>query len=410
MDFTALHRALGRQPGALTEELLDEAVSLGISETDDLDWKAALPSEKELAQSDTVKDIAAMANSGGGVIVFGVEEQNKSATGRIDIGEVTEGYERTLRRVAVSGIHPPVFGLGIHRMGGDGSRALVMVVPASVDVPHLIYRGEYFGAPIRNDADTVWMRERQLESLYRARLDDRRVGHAALAHLYEEAQAGRPTSTRAWLIGVARPRVLPSHSDRMTRDDARRIFEDGATLSLHFANRDAVHPLEDVERLNPRPGLRRWIAPKGRNPLYEAWVSAHDDGSVTLATAVGGRMRSGARVENGPSHINSADIEACIADLMALLRKTSEWRGTGDYELRIGIEWHGDDALIIQTTDQHGYAYDGGSIPLSRYTPVEASIRTDLDDNAFLDQVRELAQDAVNQGGVQNLRSIPPSP
>ena len=72
MIFTALHRALGVAPGPLTDELLDAAVSSGVMETTDLDWKSELPPAKGLPQTDFPKDVAAMANSGGGVIVFGV--------------------------------------------------------------------------------------------------------------------------------------------------------------------------------------------------------------------------------------------------------------------------------------------------------------------------------------------------
>jgi Putative DNA-binding domain len=108
MEFTPLHRLLGRQPGPLTDDMLDAAIEQGIRETDDLDWKSELPKAKDLSQSDVVKDIAAMANSGGGMIVFGVKEIDKAANGRKDVGELDQAYERTLRSVAVSGIQPPV--------------------------------------------------------------------------------------------------------------------------------------------------------------------------------------------------------------------------------------------------------------------------------------------------------------
>lgn len=96
MRFTALHRALGRGPGPLTDELLDSAVAAGATESDDLDWKSELPPQKGLPQTDFPKDVAAMANSGGGLIVFGVHESQKAATGRTDVGDFDEGYERSL--------------------------------------------------------------------------------------------------------------------------------------------------------------------------------------------------------------------------------------------------------------------------------------------------------------------------
>lgn len=110
MSFTALHRVLGRGPGPLTDELLDSAVAAGATESDDLDWKSELPPQKGLPQTDFPKDVAAMANSGGGVIVFGVHESQKAATGRADVGDFDEGYERSLRSAAITAITPPVFG------------------------------------------------------------------------------------------------------------------------------------------------------------------------------------------------------------------------------------------------------------------------------------------------------------
>lgn len=163
--------------------MLDEAIAVGLEEGDAIDWKRDLPEDRALAQSDVVKDIAAFANSGGGVLVFGITEDQHKATGRYDTGQLSEPYERTLRRVAMSGIQPPVFGLDVVAVGQDGERALVVVVPPSADVPHLIYRGDYFGTPVRNHADTERKRERQLESLYQQRLDARRRSDQAIQNL-----------------------------------------------------------------------------------------------------------------------------------------------------------------------------------------------------------------------------------
>jgi hypothetical protein len=66
MQFTALHRLLGLSPGPLTNDMIDDAVAQSIAETDDLDWKSKLPPTKGLSETDFPKDIAAMANSGGG--------------------------------------------------------------------------------------------------------------------------------------------------------------------------------------------------------------------------------------------------------------------------------------------------------------------------------------------------------
>ncbi len=408
MSFTPLHRALGLSPGPLTSEMLDAAVAAGITETDDLDWKSQLPPAKGLSQTDFPKDVAAMANSGGGIIVFGVRESQKTATERVDTGELDEAHERALRTVTITAISPPVFGLEIHRLGADEDRAVVVEVPASADGPHLIYKNEYFGAPIRNDADTVWMKERQIEAMYRARFDERRHATDALDNLYREASAGRDTSARAWLIAVAHPRI-PRSLERLSQADVRSVLEQTDRLALEYAPRHGgVHPIENVDRLNPRPGLRRWVAVNTatgeRSSWCEAWASIHHDGSVTLAAAIGGH-----RVQDGYAEgwqVDSASIECAIADLMALVRATAAASGTTDYDIRVGIRRTGEHPLIIETVDRHGFPVSGTSIPMQIYTPVETTVAAAAADADYLRQVHDLAQDCVNQGGVSNLRLI----
>jgi hypothetical protein len=241
----------------LTNEMLDAAVAACVTEADDLDWKSQLPPAKGLSQTDFPKDVAAMANSGGGIIVFGVRESQKAATERIDSGELDEAHERALRSVAITAVSPPLFGLGIHRLGTDGDRAVVVEVPASADGPHLIYKNEYFGAPVRNDADTVWMKERQIEAMYRARFDERRHATDALDGLYREALAGRDTSARAWLIAVAHPRV-PRSLERLSQDDVRSVLGQTDRPALEYAprGRGGVHPIENVDRLTAALGRR----------------------------------------------------------------------------------------------------------------------------------------------------------
>ncbi|WP_326545188.1 hypothetical protein QGN32_15170 [Mycolicibacterium sp. ND9-15] len=125
MSFTELHRALGVAPGPLADELFNDAVAAGVMETDGPDWKSELPPAKGLSQTDFPKDVAAMANSGAGVIVYGVREVQKSATERVDLGELDEVHDPSLGGAAITAITPPVFGLNVLRLGTEGNRAIV---------------------------------------------------------------------------------------------------------------------------------------------------------------------------------------------------------------------------------------------------------------------------------------------
>ena len=415
MMFTALHRELGLPPSPITAELIDAAVEQQVEETDDLDWKSKLPAAGDLKNSDFSKDVAAMANSGGGVIVYGVTEAQKVATGRRDVGVLSQEHERSLHQIAVSAISPPIFGLNVIRVGEDGNRAVVVVVPPSVEGPHLIYRGEYFGAPIRNNADTVWMREREIAAQYRARFDAARNPSTYLHELYDETSADRDTSERAWFIAVAHPKNGVSRAVRWTQEQARDIFKDAERYTLAVASNTTAHPLESVDRGNPRPGLRRWIAPNTQITdsvrCAETWMSVHFDGSVTLAAVVGGRYRNPVPLGESPTYeawqISEQVIEAAVSDFMALVRSVGARVGAVEYEVRIGLPWHGAEPLILYRHGAYGLDEFSGSVPIHRFVPVEATVEVrNGDDERFCQQVGELALDCINQGGVKFLHLI----
>ena len=415
--FTALHRLLGRPPGPITDEMIDAAIAAELAETDDLDWKGELPPTKGLSGHDFPKDVAALANSGGGVIVYGVEEKEKRATGRKDVGDLTENHERTLLAAAYGAITPPVVGVRVHRLGEPGSRAVALVVPASTDGPHLIFRDKFFGAPVRNDADTEWMKERQIEAAYRARLDERRHATEVLDRLFEEARVNWTTASRAWLVAVAHPRLPLTATTRPTKEVAKAILAAAVPDALHWASRAGIHPLENVDRFNPRPGLRRWIAVNERidakSEWRSAWAAIHDDGSVSLASSVGGYPD--VEGEGGrPNVVEGSTIECAVADLMALVRAASAHFGTSEYEVRVGIDrderlGFGDDQpLIIRSVDNFGYPFDGTSLELWRYSPVSATVVADAAPLDYYWQVHDLARDCINQGGLTHVRLISP--
>ncbi|CAJ1505604.1 hypothetical protein [[Mycobacterium] burgundiense] len=253
------------------------------------------------------------------------------------------------------------------------------------------------------------MKERQIAAMYRARFDEQRRSSEAIESLYAEAAAGRDSANRAWLIAVAHPPRVPGRLARPSRDEAQEIFKQTATITFTYSNRNGPHPIENVDQLNLRPGLRRWIAPNtavgDRSKWREAWAGVHHDGSVTLAAAVGGHRRSSDECFDG-WQVEARSVECAIADFTALVRATAAARHHGEYDVCVGVEWTGEQPLCVLTVDGTGYTYDGVSTPLSTYTPVRSTINAAASDEEFHQQVRELAQDCVNQGGITHLHVI----
>lgn len=252
------------------------------------------------------------------------------------------------------------------------------------------------------------MNERQIEAAYRARLDERRRLAAALAQLYDETASSWLETQRALLIAVGRPRIPLAVTKRINREGARSVFTDARKLASQFSDDTGIHPLDNVAN-NPRPGLRRWVAintaTTEKTEWRAAWASVHLDGAVSMAATVGGHRRYDGVVLRD-SQVDSSAIETAVVDFMALIRVWSHELGTAEYEVRIGIEWQSPKPLLMQTVDGSGHPYDGTSLPLKRYAPIEASVDASADDRAFRRRIYEIAEDSVNQGGISTLRTL----
>ena len=136
LRITRLHTLL-RVDRDLDYAMLEEAVAEAVREDEQLDWKRLVrfDDERELA-----KDVAAMANSRGGLRIYGMAQDNgtSAATKILPVAirdqDVTR-YHQTIDRQ----ISPKVAGLqvlSIPEPSGDGTRGILAVqVPESPDAP-----------------------------------------------------------------------------------------------------------------------------------------------------------------------------------------------------------------------------------------------------------------------------------
>lgn len=402
--FTAVHRALGERPGPLTDAMIEALVDQAVPEGGDLEFKKQFPSGS-LPDSDFPKDLAALANAGGGIIVYGISETDGKATHRTDV-ELTERLESGLRRVASSKIAPGLINLAITALGESPHRCVVIEVPASSEVPHLYFPNEGgLRAPLRVGADTHWMTERQIEAAYRTRFARAQDRAADLADLYQRIQHDCDTDYRAWFIAAAVPRDEVTQR-RLPLDDAQQIFWDAVPALLQLAPervgpRRLPHPvLDGMNRTNLRPGLRSWVAPRlsagGRPSPSDATASIGDSGAVTLATVVGGHTRPDDRSPGGHEVVMEA-IECALADFLGLLRATAEHLPVIDYDLQFGVAWTGDQDLQLLLPRHIGPDFGDPIRETTPFLPVRATLATNVDDATFHRHAYELARDCANQ-------------
>lgn len=394
--FTSLHRALGLPAGSITDDMITQAVENNVPEAEDLDFKQSLPSKESLVQSDVKKDLAAMANYGGGVIIYGVTDSDSRAGTRLDTGPVDDNYIQAYQRVAYNHVTPPLHNVEIVPLvSDDGTHAVAVIVSASQQVPHmLIGKDKKFNVPIRHGADTDWLPESEIARLYQQRFNAARQRHDLLLEHYERTSELAGTSG-FWAVGVARP-VTRTVTAPMESQDvsqfARRLVDQSEKL---WGYNMAKIPL--IVSVCPRRGFRNWrylsLSKEGVHP--ESYLAFHDDGTVSALVNL--------PVQEEGSSVPASLVEAFIADFMLASRGVSKKHGSPEYDIRVGIKWDGSEPLRLHRPYKAGVL---DPLPVTRFVPVEATV--DLsDDGAFFNNVEVVAEDCLNQAGIRDLKIIP---
>lgn len=137
---------------SLTAEHIQALVADEVRERRDLDFKEKLPDRGDAASDDFIADVCAFANSGGGDIVYGIEDkkdENGRPTGVAGaiVGLMRVNPDDELRRLVQlieRHIQPKVFGLDWTLVEGlGGGPVVVLRIPPSYNGPHLTtYKGQ----------------------------------------------------------------------------------------------------------------------------------------------------------------------------------------------------------------------------------------------------------------------------
>lgn len=402
--LTPIHRALGLPPGPFDVELLRQCTMAQVPETDQLDWKRSIYSSQDPKwREEAAKDIAAMANSDGGWIVFGVEDQNDRAFNIKPVNWIPREEQR-LRQAAYTHIAPPITGLEFYAAAVDGGFVVAMRVSASPDRPHLSRRGaDTFLAPQRNGAHTVFMSEREIERAYRLRFQGSLAREQEIASLFEETSHALDRENGACLVFVAVP-ATPRSGQEISEQIARRLYETPEPSHLFGALSQSLGAY-DVS-----PGLRSWILrERGRQPRR---TTMHADGTFTAIHRLGGWHldgRSAPYYPAEPNHCMSKDVESSIAECFAHVRTIAKQIDVqGGYTARIGLVGRPEEPLYIRTTEGSGnYLLSADQQePIRSFRNLTVGFDPLSSDHDLHQIVWATCLDFVNQGGVRYLKLI----
>ncbi|MER5466873.1 ATP-binding protein [Streptomyces sp. NPDC002668] len=417
-SWTRIHEHLGASPGPLTFGMVRQAAADNLAESDDLDWKEKLPEPpRDGRWNELAKDVAAMANTRGGLLIFGVRDKTTDLVG-IDPDEVNvQQYAQWIR----NHVQPYLSGLDFITLSDGSTSVLVVDVPASSMAPHHVYGTaakdkdqQAAVVPYRDKDHTAWMAEHQIERAYRDRFTRAQRAEDDIQRLVDHAQDTvftQQAEPAAWFIAVARPdRPIPRTAPRPFPKDAATVIDSARTRSQTLTrDRVTVGPLAglDFATLDPRPGLRCWVLSTQWWGGREIHAELHHDGSVILAANLSSEALqgdfSGDRPPGEVLLVEQAFTGACCRDVVTTAHELAR-------RLRLDSALHltatiatAAPSVLAPVAPEFGGAFtcvpDNARRP-HRIQPVAVSVTAADEDDALREAAQDLFTDLMTQFGI----------
>ncbi|MFE9847154.1 AlbA family DNA-binding domain-containing protein [Streptomyces goshikiensis] len=300
---------------------------------DDLDWKKQLPTfvPKPGIWNEFAKDVTAMANTRGGLLVYGVSDDIEPVG--INLAAVNE---QQLTQTLRNGIQPYLSGVEIIPLpapGGGGPDFLIVDVAPSELAPHFQYGWEQkdkdratFNAPYRVGSDTFYMSEHQVARAYQERFSRQERAETALAELVQQAASvvvGESNPACTWLVVAGRPsRPVPRLVPAPSRAEAKNTLLDGVKTAARLHNDPFGVRRVLSDRLNNamHVGLRRWVdsnilVPELRSSQAGAMVELHHDGGVVVCVDLSHPLPS----QIGAAMVDTSTLPTAVGEAVAVI-------------------------------------------------------------------------------------------
>lgn len=271
---------LGCALSELNVAAIDRLVDRRQPEDEALEFKRTLYAATDDGRDELAKDVASLANAGGGLLLLGVAETQAFASQRMNVA-VNDGVRRDITKALLDRLMPSVAGLWLSFLEDPdkpGQGVLAIGVPASQAGPHAVWRTERLGYPLRVGTRTHWMREPEVAMRYRERFRMREEREARSWAVHGDGLSRLDRRRVGWLVISAVPEVAGRWAT--SRDESRSWLSQAATRGpgLAFSNSNDVVL-----------GRRRVVhsSEYAYQGVSKDWhLEFHADGSAFLAIAV----------------------------------------------------------------------------------------------------------------------------
>lgn len=131
---------LNKAPDSITENDLQTLVANEVLENKSLEYKQALAGNSDADKKEFLADVSAFANSGGGDLIFGIEENAGIPTNVCGLTGIDVDAEKLrLENIINSGVRPRIPGISITDVSlSSGATVIIIRIPRSWASPHMV--------------------------------------------------------------------------------------------------------------------------------------------------------------------------------------------------------------------------------------------------------------------------------
>ncbi|MEU4352846.1 ATP-binding protein [Streptomyces sp. NPDC023838] len=286
-----------------------------VSESYDLEFKRELYGGSDRAKKDLAGDVAALANTAGGVLLLGVAEDDQARAAGAEGVPLSDSEMLRIRSIVADLVHPlPTFDIRqVEDPAQPGHGFLLVAVPRSPASPHGVLVNEGLRYPRRHGASIVYLTEAEVAAAYQERFARRQSRYDDLRRYQGDLTSRLDTHEQTYVIVTLVPDLS---GDFMLDTKTFNAFRE-TTLG-----KDLLVIPRNIYIQHVTVASRRLVAHGGPEPAKAKWIACelHQSGAGAFAAIVAHRsdtVRPGEVSQSTDSQVQDEDL---VLDIWSALR------------------------------------------------------------------------------------------